>query len=140
VSYSPTNTETFNLSEAVSQLATGLADSSTNVKQRLVQAAKYLGCLDTVYEDIVTSTEDSRTVLVTLASRIFELYRDTIGLLPPAANLGLAHSTRLNVLGGLNVLCCTAIMQSIRLGHISDAVEALEEGRGLFWSQTLRLR
>jgi hypothetical protein len=69
-----------------------------------------------------------------------DLYSQVLGLLPRAANFGLDHATRLQAVSGTDDLARSAASRALLLGRFSDAVELLEEGRGVFWAQSLHLR
>jgi hypothetical protein len=73
-------------------------------------------------------------------SRVLDLYAQGIGLLPRAANFALDHSTRLQAVTGLDGIARDAAARSVLLGRESQALELLEEGRGVFWAQALHLR
>jgi hypothetical protein len=69
-----------------------------------------------------------------------DVYVRTIRLLPLAANLGLNNAARLRALAGSDPLSRNAATRAILMRRDADAVEMLEEGRGIFWAQALRLR
>jgi hypothetical protein len=63
-----------------------------------------------------------------------------IALLPLAANFGLDHSARLRALKGYDVVARDGAARAVLLGVLSQALQILEQGRGVFWMQTLHLR
>ena len=70
-----------------------------------------------------------------------EAYQAAIQLLPQLATLGLDLQSRHESLSsGSDGLARRAAACAIRSGQISKAVELLEEGRAIFWSQALQLR
>ncbi|TFK31076.1 CHAT domain-containing protein, partial [Crucibulum laeve] len=70
-----------------------------------------------------------------------EAYEAAVGLLPLLATLGLDVKFRQEVLkSGTDGLARNAANCAIRLGNFEKAVELLEAGRGVFWSQVLQLR
>jgi hypothetical protein len=70
-----------------------------------------------------------------------EAYQCAIRLLPRLVMLSLDVQSRLRVLkSGTNGLAQDAADYAIRSGHFDQAVEFLEEGRNIFWSQALQLR
>jgi tetratricopeptide (TPR) repeat protein len=71
---------------------------------------------------------------------ILHIYECAVQLLPRAANFGLDISTRLRELAGSEELCRLASLRANALGYYERAIELLEEGRGVFWTQALRLR
>ncbi|KIM73862.1 hypothetical protein PILCRDRAFT_80603 [Piloderma croceum F 1598] len=69
-----------------------------------------------------------------------EAYRAAIELLPRLAMLGLDLQSRHQALtAGSDGLARDAAAYAIRLGRCGEAVELLEEGRAVFWSQALQL-
>jgi hypothetical protein len=72
------------------------------------------------------------------SGQVLDLYAKVIGILPRAANLGLDHKTRLQVITGSDEIGRNAAARALNLGRTSQAVELLEAG--LFRSQTLHLR
>jgi tetratricopeptide (TPR) repeat protein len=71
---------------------------------------------------------------------VLQIYILVIQLLPRAASFGLDHARRLHKLSGADVISRNAATRAIVSGREAEAVEMLEEGRGVFWSQALRLR
>jgi tetratricopeptide (TPR) repeat protein len=71
---------------------------------------------------------------------ILEAYTLVIRLLPRAASFGLDYAGRLRVLSGAEAISRNASTRAIAAGRDTEAVEMLEEGRGVFWSQALQLR
>ena len=70
-----------------------------------------------------------------------EAYRAAIELLPRLAMLGLnLHSRHQALKSGSDGLARDAAACAVRSGQLEMAVELLEEGRGVFWSQALQLR
>ncbi|TFK33856.1 CHAT domain-containing protein, partial [Crucibulum laeve] len=70
-----------------------------------------------------------------------EAYEKAIGLLPQISALSYDIKRRQKSLAsGTNGLAQSAAVCAARLGYKERAVELLEAGRGIFWSQTLQLR
>jgi hypothetical protein len=70
-----------------------------------------------------------------------EAYQAAIELLPRLAMLSLDLSSRQQALtSGSDGLACAAAACAIESGRFERAVELLEEGRAVFWSQALQLR
>ncbi|KAJ7778945.1 CHAT domain-containing protein [Mycena metata] len=69
-------------------------------------------------------------------------YRFAVGLLPQLAMLGLDIHARRSALGSRPArgLASNAANCAIRVGNMNLAVELLEGGRSVFWSQALRIR
>lgn len=72
--------------------------------------------------------------------QLLNVYRITLNLLPQVAYFGLDAPARLRVLKGAEKFAATAAAHAILLGQPETAVEALEQGRGIFWNQSLKLR
>jgi hypothetical protein len=71
---------------------------------------------------------------------VLELYSQIIGILPLAANFGIDHKARLRAVVGTDRIARNAASRAVLDGRVSVAIETLEEGRGVFWTQTLHLR
>ena len=69
-----------------------------------------------------------------------EAYQHTIALLPHLATLGLDLQARQVALRHSDGLARNAASCAITAGNYKQAIEFLEEARGVFWSQSLRLR
>lgn len=70
-----------------------------------------------------------------------EGYEHAIRLLPRLAMLGLNLRSRRQALKSRsNGLACRAAACAVQSGKFTHAVELLETGRGIFWSQALRVR
>jgi hypothetical protein len=128
----------FDLSEGICLLSEAHSDQFCHVNLRLRYAVSNLRRIEEA-SSVVSRDPDARTG-ESIASQILNLYFEVIGLLPRAANLGLDHSTRLQAVAGSDEISRNAAARAVRLGRLSHAVETLEEGRGVFWSQTLHLR
>jgi tetratricopeptide (TPR) repeat protein len=71
---------------------------------------------------------------------LLELYREIISLFPRVAYFGLDLRTRLRVLAEAEHIATSAAFHAISLDLPEVAIELLEHGRAVFWSQSLRLR
>jgi hypothetical protein len=69
-----------------------------------------------------------------------EAYHAAISLLPHLATLGLDLQSRQEALASSAGLACDAASCAIQSGRYCEAVELLEGGRAVFWSQALQLR
>jgi tetratricopeptide (TPR) repeat protein len=122
----------------VVQLLEGLSDGFAPIKERLQNAVEDLRVLETAchagMSDVGAESQKRRQ------HDILRLYEQAIQLLPRIANLGMDHQTRYRTLTGSDEISRNAATRALLLGCVSQAVEMLEEGRGLFWSQALRLR
>ena len=68
-----------------------------------------------------------------------EAYEHAVGLLPRLASLGMDLQARQESLIKSDGLAPDAANYAILVGNLEKAVEFLEEGRAVFWSQVLRL-
>jgi hypothetical protein len=128
----------FSLSEGISCLSEAYADDLSHVNERLRSAVTDLQQLEAACG---SSTQVAQTSPRTKdAERILDLYAQAIALLPLAANLGLNHSARLQAVAGSDEIARNAATRAVLLDRIPHAVEMLEQGRGVFWTQTLHLR
>lgn len=71
---------------------------------------------------------------------LMRLYKQAVALLPQAAYFGLDPSSRLSELEGNEVFGATAALYALSTEQHRLAIELIEEARGVFWSQALRLR
>lgn len=69
-----------------------------------------------------------------------EAYAHSIGFIPRLAALDMNLEARQAALSGCDGHACEAAKCAIRAGELTKAVEFLEAGRAVFWSQALRLR
>jgi hypothetical protein len=128
----------FDLSGGVRLLSEAYSDNFCHVNRRLRSAISDLPRVDIAYSKAVASLHGAD--LEHHNSRILDLYAQIINLLPRAAHFGLDHSTRLEAVRGLDEIARDAAARAILLGRKSQALEMLEQGRGVFWAQTLHLR
>lgn len=75
-----------------------------------------------------------------LRQTLLNAYMATISLLPRVAYFGLDITSRLRVLAKSDSLAADGAAHALLLGQAKIALEMLEHGRGVFWSQHLRLR
>jgi tetratricopeptide (TPR) repeat protein len=126
----------FDLSQGCAYLAAGYADEFCHVNERLRCALSDLAHL----EDICRNAEVRDIQRETARPQILGLYAQVIGLLPSAANFGLTYESRFRAMAGLDEIARNAATRAIMQGHLTQSMELLEEGRCVFWSQTLRIR
>jgi hypothetical protein len=79
---------------------------------------------------------------ITMSTRkaLGDIYREIVHMLPVVASLGLDHDVQLDELAVTETLGAHAAMHVSELGDVLEAVQLLEQARGVFWSQALRLR
>jgi hypothetical protein len=127
----------FDLSEGISHLRQGYADTFSHVNQRLKSALYDLRRVEQAQD--MTAVGPDWHAQTKSSSLILDLYAQVIGLLPRAANLGLDHNTRLQAVAGSDEIARNAAARALLFDRVPQAVEMLEEGRGVFWSQALCL-
>jgi tetratricopeptide (TPR) repeat protein len=132
----------FDLSRGISLLADGYADSFSDVGQRVRSAVLDLRRVEVACRTVADDGDLASDKLhgASSAAEILQLYMQVIGLLPRAANFGLDHNARLRAVVGSDEITRNAAARAAILGRVTQAVELLEEGRGVFWSQSLHLR
>jgi tetratricopeptide (TPR) repeat protein len=128
----------FDLSEGITRLYKAYSDVGPHVTGRLGLAVSDLRRAEAAYG--IHSRNANPTLLTECGSRLLDVYAQVINLLPRAANFGLGHSTRLQAVAGSDEIARNAAARAVMMNHLPEAVEMLEEGRGVFWSQTLHLR
>jgi hypothetical protein len=108
------------------------------VKERLQCASRDLRILEDAWlaagTHLIGPAYDAR------ALETLQLYRHAIRLLPLMANVGLDVPARFRTLAGSDTIARMAASRALAIGNVYEAVEMLEEGRGVFWAQALRLR
>jgi tetratricopeptide (TPR) repeat protein len=128
----------FSLSEGISCLSQAYADTLSHVRGRLKSAISDLQQLEAAY-GVTTKISHSDNYFDN-DERILSLYVQVIHLLPLAANFGLDHGARLQAVAGSDEIARNAAARAVIIGYFPQAVEMLEQGRGVFWTQTLHLR
>lgn len=126
------NTRHYNVSLALQLLSDSLRDPHGKLQTTFVNVLK---ALESVEDILSRQNFDSDTCL-----DVLNVYRLAIDLLPRVAYLGLDVRRRLQILAKADTLATTAAIHALHLKLSDVAVEVLEEGRALFWTQYLRLR
>jgi tetratricopeptide (TPR) repeat protein len=128
----------FDLSKGVAHLSEAYSDNFCPAIRRLRSAMSDLPRVESAYIEAVKGFDSSS--LQSFGISILNLYAQVIDLLPRGANFGLDHSTRLQAVTGLDAIARDAAARAVLLERNNQALEMLEEGRGVFWAQALRLR
>jgi tetratricopeptide (TPR) repeat protein len=124
--------------QGISHLSEAYADSLTHITRRLRTASTDMRNIEATYATVTRHMDETaRSQYDTL---VLELYSQIIGILPLAANFGIDHKSRLMAVIGTDRIARNAASRAVLVGRISMAIETLEEGRGVFWTQTLHLR
>jgi tetratricopeptide (TPR) repeat protein len=74
------------------------------------------------------------------AVKLSAVYSTAIDLLPQAASFDLEPRIRLEVIAGAGQLTIQGATHAISIDRLNLALEMLEAGRSVFWTQSLRLR
>jgi tetratricopeptide (TPR) repeat protein len=133
-------TQIFDFGGGISHILEGLRDRTSPANERLRLAIEGIPKVEAV---IQLASENRVAATVSRLDRdemVLQVYILVLQLLPRAASLGLNHTGRLRALSGAETISRDAAARAVSAGRTTDAIEMLEEGRGVFWSQALRLR
>jgi hypothetical protein len=124
--------------QGVSHLSEAYADNLTHITRRLRAASTDMRNVEATYGSVTRHMDE--VARSRYNTTVLELYSQIIGILPLAANFGIDHKARLRAVVGTDMIARNAASRAVLVGRISMAIETLEEGRGVFWTQTLHLR
>jgi hypothetical protein len=133
-------THLFNFQEGICHILEALRDRASPARQALGYAIRSLRMVEIAYQ---FSTEHTGAVDIGQGHHhdlVLQVYIPVIQLLPRVAGFGLDHAGRLRELSYTEAISRDAAARAIAAGRDAEAVEMLEEGRGVFWTQALRLR
>jgi tetratricopeptide (TPR) repeat protein len=133
-------THLFNFEGGIHHMMKGLRDRISTAKQSLAFAIDALPMVEAAHKFLIEHPSSCEPARRPQDDLILQVYTQIIRLLPRAASFGLDHAGRLRELSSAETISRDAATRAIAAGRNSDAVEMLEEGRGVFWSQALRLR
>lgn len=122
----------FDIRTALEHAGQAIAYGYQNAQKRLTNALDVLKHLKRHQSTVANHPELLRALL--------DIYSIAIGLLPRVAYFGLGIVSRLHALGASDQLAVDGAVQALVLNQPQIAVELLEQGRAVFWSQHLRLR
>lgn len=131
--YLTRNTRSYNPPVAFKHIAAALSDSSTSARERLRMIAPRVLEYDQDRPRGFVNDNYTRDLLL-------DIYKQIVRLLPQMAYFGLDLSVRLKELSGSEAFGSAATVYALALSQPELALELLEEARGVFWSQALRLR
>jgi tetratricopeptide (TPR) repeat protein len=129
-----------NFADGICYILEALRDPASSAQKAVGYFTRSLPLLETAYQFSVQQTNIAQLNQHHYHGSLLEAYTLVIRLLPRAASFGLDHAERLRVLSGAEAISRNAATRAIAAGRDTEAVEMLEEGRGVFWSQALRLR
>jgi hypothetical protein len=125
-------TSRFSIEKALDLSIEAVKDNNGTVQLLLMSALDALSSLE-VTAQCPSFGADNR-------ARLLEFYKHVIELIPRVAYFGLDLESRLRVLARADSIATAAATHAIALGQVEVAIEVLEQGRGVFWAQALRLR
>lgn len=124
-------------SNALDAYSGAIADAMSPAATRLVEGIKALETIDTT---IHTGPYISVTIKQEVSKKLLQAYQSTIQLLPQVAYFGLDPHARIQALAHAPTVAASAAAHAAESGQTESAVELLEEGRTVFWTQNLRMR
>jgi tetratricopeptide (TPR) repeat protein len=124
----------FDWRTATNYISLAVSDNNAPLRLRMHKTISTLYALDrtTIRSTDVWNPGESQ--------RILDVFITVIRLLPRLAHFGLDLTTRLQELVGSEKLSRIAALRAAFLMQFPTAIELLEAGKGIFWSQALQLR
>jgi hypothetical protein len=133
-------THVFDFEKAIRHILEGLQDRTSPAARTLAFGIHTLPMIEAAYQLSTKLYDIFELGQHYYDDLVLQVYVLVIQLLPRAASFGLDHSARLEKLSRAETVSRDAATRAIAAGRNAEAVEFLEEGRGVFWSQALRLR
>jgi tetratricopeptide (TPR) repeat protein len=109
-----------------------LSNSNRDAQRKARMVFHALRELETTIVPSWTSDEPMRIELL-------QTYRKAVQILPRLASFGLQRADRVEALASARTLAVDAANHALLLGDVKGAIEVLEAGRAVFWSQHLQL-
>lgn len=127
-------TRYYDLPKAIGHLSKAAKSPTGSARLRLMQLWPYVA----QYEDLLSSYKqrDARNA----GAELLDVYEQLIRLVPYVAYFGLDLPHRLETLKHSESLGLAAAVLALQVSLPSQAIELLEEARGVFWAQSLYLR
>jgi tetratricopeptide (TPR) repeat protein len=135
-----TGTDVFDFEGGVRHISEGLQDKCSTPGERLRYPTRVLPMVEAAIQFLADHTSAVRFSQPDRDELALQVYISALQLLPRAASFGLDYMARLRALSGAETISRDAAARAVLAGRTTEAVELLEEGRGVFWSQALRLR
>jgi tetratricopeptide (TPR) repeat protein len=123
----------FNVQKALDLSIAATRDNSGVARRSLISALDVLSSFEAIAASRSSFRKEDRI-------RLLKLYQHIIELIPRVAFFGLDLESRLRVLAKADNVAAAGATHAIILDSIPVAIEMLEQGRGVFWTQALRLR
>jgi tetratricopeptide (TPR) repeat protein len=133
-------THIHNFADGIRYILDALQDPASSAQKAVRYSTWALPLLETGYQFSIEQTNTVQPSQHQYHDLLLEAYILVIPLLPRAASFGLDYAERLRVLSRAQAISRNAATRAIAAGRDTEAVEMLEEGRGVFWFQALRLR
>jgi tetratricopeptide (TPR) repeat protein len=135
-----TETQVFDFEKGLRYILEALRNQSVPARQSLTHAVDALRLVEVAYSFSTDHTNSVELGRHHHDGLVLQIYTLVLRLLPRAASFGLDHASRLDELSGADAISRDGATRAIAAGRETEAVEMLEEGRGVFWLQALRLR
>jgi tetratricopeptide (TPR) repeat protein len=132
-------TAQFDFDAGVCHIKEALKDECSPARERLGRMVSASGALEVAHRFVGRDNGSSGSRQMLRDEAVLHVYVSSVQLLSRVADFGLDHASRLRELAGVETLSRNAAVFAIGTRREGDAVEMLEEGRGVFWSQALRL-
>jgi tetratricopeptide (TPR) repeat protein len=120
------------LSVAFRYLKDGVNDAHRSARLRLMDATRVLHGFSSVARHIPVDHE--------LRTQIVNVYRDVVSLVPRTLLFGIKIASRLQLLRPVEDVILDGASFALLSSNVEAAIEILEQGRGVFWTESLRLR
>jgi tetratricopeptide (TPR) repeat protein len=133
-------THLHNFADGIRYILEALRDPASPASIAVDYFTRALPLLETGYQFSIEQTNTVQPSQHQYHDLLLMAYTLVIRLLPRAASFGLDYAERLRVLSRAQAISRNAATRAIAAGRDTEAVEMLEEGRGVFWFQALRLR
>jgi tetratricopeptide (TPR) repeat protein len=133
-------THVFDFEDGVRHILEALRDKTPPASHSLAYGIHTLGMVEAAYHVSIKNKGALEPSQHHYDDLVLQVYILVIRLLPRAASFGLDHAGRLRQLARAETISRNAATRAMLAGLDKEAVEMLEEGRGVFWSQALRLR
>ncbi|EIN09410.1 hypothetical protein PUNSTDRAFT_133202 [Punctularia strigosozonata HHB-11173 SS5] len=118
---------------ALDYIYQGITEDHQDVRPRLLQAVRLLQLIE-IHHLPVFLTD------VSLRAQLVGVYATVVGMLPRVAFLGVDLPSRLQALGIGRNIAITGAAHALAISRPETALEILEQGRAIYWTQVLRLR
>jgi tetratricopeptide (TPR) repeat protein len=123
----------FSWAKATGHVQLALSDKSALHRQRMQVVLDLIATMERALAGEVGGDEEKEITAL-------QFYIQAVQLLPRVANFGLDPTSRLRELLQSSELCRITAVRAMLLGQGDQAIEIIEQGKSVFWMQSLRLR